>query len=77
MSTREWSLRPGVLLAALVLAPAAAGQDAGGMFIHWSVDGQLGGVISHSMAGVSGAAAKYVRPGAPLHRAVTFGERSG
>ena len=24
-----------------------------GMFIHWSVDGQLGGVISHSMAGAS------------------------
>lgn len=29
-------------------------QDAGfGMFIHWSVDSQLGSVISHSMAGAS------------------------
>ncbi len=59
------------LLAALLLAPAASGQNAApqsanrpervewfrdqgfGMFIHWSVDGQLGGVISHSMAGAS------------------------
>ncbi|MCE5310828.1 MAG: alpha-L-fucosidase [Acidobacteriales bacterium] len=30
-------------------------QDQGfGMFIHWSMDGQLGVVISHSMAGASG-----------------------
>ena len=29
-------------------------QDAGfGMFIHWSVDSQIGSVISHSMAGAS------------------------
>ena len=29
-------------------------QDAGfGMFIHWSMDSQIGSVISHSMAGAS------------------------
>ncbi|MFC1766251.1 hypothetical protein ACFL6U_29770 [Planctomycetota bacterium] len=29
-------------------------QDAGyGMFIHWSLDSQIGSVISHSMAGAS------------------------
>ena len=29
-------------------------RDAGfGLFIHWSVDGQLGGVISHSLVGAA------------------------
>ena len=57
-----WSLLLGAVLGAQVSAQTSANQsdrlewfrDQGfGLFIHWSVDSQLGTVISHSLAGAS------------------------
>lgn len=56
-------MRTSLLIALLAVAAPAANRperlewfrDQGfGMFIHWSLDSQLGSVISHSMAGASG-----------------------
>ena len=54
----------GVLLVSILMASAASAANkpkreqwfmdqALGMFVHWSVDSQLGSVISHSMVGAS------------------------
>jgi alpha-L-fucosidase len=66
MSRKAFVLASALLLAPVTTAQTPAPQTANrpervewfrdlgfGMFIHWSVDGQLGGVISHSMPGAS------------------------